>query len=83
MSWYPRIELITDSLGNSLAAGEDSSTIVIPARLQVGDVLTFRCVGWDPQDRELTWTLKAQAIPPPLDGLRRKCDRLLRRGATP
>lgn len=63
MSWYPRIESITDSLGNSLNLNQ--AIVVVPARLQVGEVLTFRCVGWDPQDRELTWTLKAQSLVSP------------------
>ena len=63
MSWYPRIESVTDSLGNSLALS--GVVVVVPARLQVGDLLTFRCIGWDPQDRELTWTLNAQAAQGP------------------
>jgi hypothetical protein len=60
MSWYPRIESVTDSLGHSLDPNE--ATVRVPARLQVGEVLTFRCVGWDPQDRDLTWTLKPQSF---------------------
>jgi hypothetical protein len=64
MSWYPRIESLTDSLGNSLMS--ETGILNVPARLQVGDVLTFRCVGWDPQDRELTWTLSAMAAQGPL-----------------
>jgi hypothetical protein len=63
MSWYPRIESIRDSLGNTLAF--NGPIVLVPARLQVGDVLTFRCIGWDPQDRELTWTLHAQAAQGP------------------
>jgi hypothetical protein len=63
MNWYPRMESITDSLGNSLALNQ--ANVVVPARLQVGDVLTFRCIGWDPQDRELTWTLKWQSLVSP------------------
>ncbi len=58
MSWYPTVESITDSLGNSLIV--DAGIVRVAALLQVGDVVTFRCVGWDPQDRELTWTLHAQ-----------------------
>lgn len=64
MSWYPRIDLLTDSLGNSLMSG--TGLINVSARLQVGDVLKFRCVGWDPQDRELTWALNAMAAHGPL-----------------
>jgi hypothetical protein len=64
MSWYPRIESVTDSLGNSLSLVE-GLVAVVPVRLQVGELLTFRCIGWDPQDRELTWTLNAQAAQGP------------------
>ena len=67
MTWYPRIESITDSLGNPIFPSEQVH-VRVPARLQVGDLLTFRCVGWDPQDRELTWTLNAMAaVGPKLD----------------
>ena len=64
MTWYPRIESITDSLGNSIVPSEQVY-VIVPARLQVGDLLTFRCVGWDPEDRELTWTLHAMAAQGP------------------
>jgi hypothetical protein len=60
MTWYPSIESITDSLGNSIFPSKQLH-VIVPSRLQVGDVLNFRCVGWDPQDRELTWTLRAMA----------------------
>lgn len=66
MSWYPRIESITDSLGNPFVL--NGLIVHFTARLQVGDVLTFRCIGWDPQDRVLTWTLYEQAaVGPQLD----------------
>jgi hypothetical protein len=66
MSWYPNVDSITDSLGNTLDITADN--VRVPARLQVGDVLKFRCIAWDPQDRELTWTLHADAhIGPELD----------------
>lgn len=61
MSWYPTVESITDSLGNLIPTGIS----VTPSRLQVGDEITFRCVGWDPQDRELNWTLNAMAMQGP------------------
>jgi hypothetical protein len=61
MTWYPRIESITDSLGNAVAPDGPVGNVVVPARLQVGELLTFRCIGWDPDDREPTWTLHAQA----------------------
>lgn len=66
MTWYPTVESITNSLGNDL--GSSSGNIIVPTRLQVGDVLTFRCVGMDPQDRQLVWTLKVYAgVAPTLD----------------
>ena len=58
MSWYPTVESITDSLGNLITSGNCRT----PSRLQVGDEITFRCVGWDPQERELIWTLNGMAI---------------------
>ena len=58
MSWYPTVESITDSLGNLITSGNCRT----PSRLQVGDEITFRCIGWDPQDRELTWTLNGMAM---------------------
>jgi hypothetical protein len=60
MTWYPVVESITDSLGNDLSSA--TGNVVVPARLQVGDELTFRCVGSDPQNRVLTWTLSQFAL---------------------
>lgn len=61
MSWYPTVESITDSLGNLIVSG----ICATPSRLQVGDEITFRCVGRDPQDRELIWTLNGMAMQGP------------------
>jgi hypothetical protein len=57
MTWYPRIDSLTDSLGNRLDAFGPSALVSLSVRLKVGDLITFRCIGWDPEDRELTWTL--------------------------
>jgi hypothetical protein len=62
MTWYPVIETVTDSLGNVIAEGNH----VTGSRLTVGDILTFRCVATDPQDRPLTWTLYRQAFEGPV-----------------
>jgi hypothetical protein len=67
MTWYPRIESITDSLGNRVVGADTPlGNVVVPARLQVGEHLAFRCVGWDPDDRDLTWELHAGAEHGPL-----------------
>lgn len=61
-NWWPRIESATDSFGNAssgrgggfVAAGILDTGLV----LSVGDVVTYECAGWDPQDRVLTWTIR-------------------------
>jgi hypothetical protein len=53
-AYYPKIELVTDSLGNN----KNGELVFSPkARLEVGECITFECRGWDPQDRNLTWQL--------------------------
>lgn len=55
MEYYPKIEQVTDSLGNNPNDPLDFSPKL---RLKVGDVVKFECRGWDPQDRNLTWQLE-------------------------
>lgn len=55
MKHYPKIEEITDSLGNSPNSPLDFTPQL---RLEVGAVVRFDCRGWDPEDRDLIWTLK-------------------------
>ncbi|TFV89903.1 hypothetical protein [Blastococcus sp. CT_GayMR16] len=52
-AWYPVIESVTDSFGNDVTKDRRP-----PTRLSVGDTVRFTCVGRDPQDRALTWTLE-------------------------
>lgn len=57
---YARIESVTDSFGRS-SAGRPDAALGVPVsgarpRVQVGDTVTFECVGVDPQERELMWT---------------------------
>lgn len=59
---YPRIESITDSFGLRIesevvrgeVAGTQGATELV---LHPGDVVTFTCIGTDPQGRELEWDL--------------------------
>jgi hypothetical protein len=55
MEYYPKIEQVTDSFGNSPSTGLESGPRL---RLKAGDVVQFQCRGWDPQDRNLTWELR-------------------------
>lgn len=50
---YPIIELVRDSFGNT--ASESKQIVATGLTLQVGDVVTYQCRGWDSQGRELTW----------------------------
>lgn len=57
---YPVIEYMRDSFGNEatkLNPSEAWTSMRTGLTLQVGDVVTFTCRGWDAQGRELTWTL--------------------------
>ena len=54
MEYYPRIEQVIDSFGNSSEGTEEVETGL---RLKVGDTVQFECRGWDPQDRTLLWDL--------------------------
>jgi hypothetical protein len=55
MEYYPKIEQVTDSFGNTPRVGLD---VGIQLRLKVGDVVKFDCRGWDPQDRTLIWQMR-------------------------
>lgn len=62
---YPRIESITDSFGRRIRASVAEGEIAGAVRsaditLHPGDVVTFDCVGVDPQDRELSWQIPGQ-----------------------
>lgn len=61
--YYPRIERIEDSFGNAFTytQGNDFSgplSVQTATTLRVGDTVTFRCTGTDPQGRALTWFLR-------------------------
>ncbi|MGY1804217.1 hypothetical protein ACI78T_13155 [Blastococcus sp. SYSU D00922] len=51
--WYPVVESVTDSFGNEIVGMRKVGT-----RLTVGAIVSFRCIGRDPQDRRLIWTLR-------------------------
>lgn len=61
--YFPRIESITDSFGNTFNGSDPNSpnafisTIQTGLGLRVGDTVTFDCVGTDPHGRELEWEL--------------------------
>lgn len=60
---YPRIESITDSFGrrieSSVVRGEIAGSMGSNGiALHPGEVVTFTCVGTDPQGRDLEWELK-------------------------
>ena len=61
MQHYPMIESATDSFGNS-AEGIDPEglppIVVTGLTLEVGQIVTFTCRGWDPQGRELSWAVR-------------------------
>lgn len=60
-SYYPRIESVVDNLGNQPRNldPEDAMISVQPrSALRPNDVVTFRCIGTDPQGRELSWLLE-------------------------
>ncbi|MEE3127442.1 MAG: hypothetical protein VX494_09545, partial [Actinomycetota bacterium] len=61
--YYPRIEWVRDSFGNS-SASEDArmQDVFTKVRLAIGQQVTFQCRGWDPQGRDLNWRLEEQGI---------------------
>lgn len=65
--YYPVIEYLRDSFGNeakSLDPSEVWTSTPTNLTVQVGDVVTFTCRGWDAQGRELTWILDNFGGPP-------------------
>jgi hypothetical protein len=61
--YYPRVERIEDNFGNvfSYSAGISlGGPIGVPTKtvLRVGDQVSFRCIGSDPQGRTLQWRLR-------------------------
>jgi hypothetical protein len=58
---YARIENVMDSLGRESSGKPRSPTgqiVRTQARVQVGDIVTFTCVGHDPQGRSLHWVAR-------------------------
>lgn len=62
--YYPRIVSAVDNFGTAIVIADELDEMAgqVPAGarrmvLQVGDVVTFTCVGTDPKGRELEWTL--------------------------
>lgn len=66
--YYPRIESVTDSFGNGIEAQSTTShagDVPVDLALHPGDVITFTCVGVDPQDRSLRWWIAGDHAPEP------------------
>lgn len=64
--YYPIIESVTDSFGNEAKLRtEFNEPTPTGLKLRVGDVVTVKCVGTDPQGRRLTWKISRG----PLGGL--------------
>lgn len=60
---YPRAEEITDTFGNSADVSamlqQFNPHVSCSQRLHIGDIVVFRCRGWDPHDRPLEWSLRS------------------------
>lgn len=58
---YPRIVSVTDSFGREVAGDQQNPLGAAPPggpiRVEVGDTVTFACVGSDAQGRPLNWSL--------------------------
>jgi len=54
-SYYPVVEWVRDSFGNTNDGTSMLGMLDTELRLRPGVVLTFDCRGWDPQGREITW----------------------------
>ncbi|MGW5450308.1 hypothetical protein [Streptomyces asiaticus] len=61
-NYFPRIELVRDSLGNSsetaMTVQPHMLAVQTATTLRPGDVVTFTCRAVDPQNRTLTWSLQ-------------------------
>lgn len=73
-NYFPRIELVRDSLGNSTETAREEApqvfTLATDTTLRPGDVVSFTCRGIDPQNRGLFWTFQTP------DGTRHSSDEL-------
>ena len=58
---YPRIESVTDSLGNSSEQAGVLATVWTELTVPFGETVRFVCRATDPQGRELSWTLDTSA----------------------
>lgn len=57
---YPIVELIEDSLGNRFVPTEEQQTgsgFKVPVKFSVGETVKFKLKAWDPQGRDLRWTV--------------------------
>ena len=64
---YPIIELVADSVGNRftpIEAQQTGSGFTVPSRFAVGDVVRFELKAWDPQGREVSWSVTLYARTP-------------------
>jgi hypothetical protein len=70
--YFPRIELVRDSFGNSAETAEEIQPQMFSLRtrttLRPGDFVTFTCRGADPQNRDLHWAFQTP------DGVRHTAD---------
>ncbi|MFE7795644.1 hypothetical protein [Streptomyces sp. NPDC057460] len=61
-AYFPRIELVRDSLGNSIETAVEEHPQVFnlstDTTLRPGEAVTFTCRGVDPQDRGLSWAFQ-------------------------
>lgn len=62
MKYYPEIDQIVDSFGNRIRPAMDTGVVLRP-----GDEISFKCVGTDPQGRDLSWVMYTAA---PTGGLK-------------
>ncbi|WP_406515613.1 hypothetical protein OH809_25135 [Streptomyces sp. NBC_00873] len=60
--YFPRIELVRDSFGNSSETASEIQPhmlgVISDTTLRPGDVVTFTCRGVDPQNRQLNWAFQ-------------------------
>jgi hypothetical protein len=60
--FYPKIESIRDPFGQESLPGRFEIGVRDPISLTVGQELEFLCRGWDPNGREIRWTLENGSI---------------------
>jgi len=74
--YYPLIEKITDSFGTEWTnenGKTDHSIVSTGIALHVGQEVVFSCSGWDPQGRELKWSI-ATFISPSMEAVGAEAD---------